>query len=72
MAVQRCFWGRSSLHAELLESANATNNEKVLPQQHVDSHSFFKVFFLKFPSAQILMSMKSLFNCSSNSSTMAR
>jgi len=46
MAVQRCFWGRSSLHAELLESPNPTNNEKVLPQQDVGSHSFFKVFFL--------------------------
>ena len=45
MAVQRCFWGRSSLHAEWLESPNATNNEKVLPQQHVGSHSLFKVFF---------------------------
>jgi len=60
------------LHAELLESLNATNNEKVLPQQHDGSHHFFEVFFLKFPGAQILMSMKSLFNCSSNSSTMAR
>jgi len=44
MAVQRCFWGRSSLHADLLESPNATNNEKVLPQQDVGYHSFFEVF----------------------------
>jgi len=48
MAVQRCFWGRSSLHAELLGSPNATNNEKVLPQQDVGSHSFLKFFFSNF------------------------